>query len=436
MAAGAGITIPLRSSELPIWLEGIHRVPAYTRQRGLFNVVTGSVLPNLDACVVGRKTDLRMTDDSGVPAAPGVPPEDDVDPQLADAGTGESSAEGELLAEGEPPADGEGAAAEPPPGMPTATPTPTPTPPPKTTSTPGQPEQGIPRRYQVGLFGASLFGLFILGVGLSLVYVLIKIWPKVPHAPTGGGAAETAAKTAAAASKAAPKPIDLFWGLFQFNLLPDTALIVLTAVMGGIGATIFIAISFGDFVGNRRFAKNWIWFYLVRLFVGPALALVFYFAVRGGFLATSATGTDINPYGIAALAGLVGLFSKRAGDKLKEVFDTLFQTAQDDARGDSVTNPLPTIGGIEPLPTRNPETLTFTLQGAGFIEASTVSVGRSTLDGEQPMLLPRKTTFLSETELGITLLTEDVAETGLLWISVTNPAPGGGTAGPQAFEIT
>jgi hypothetical protein len=360
-----------------------------------------------------------MTDEPGVPAASGVPPEDNVDPELADAGTGEA------------PAEGEGAAAEPPPGMPTATPTPSPTPPPKTTSTPGQPEQGIPRRYQVGLFGASLFGLFILGVGLSLVYVLIKIWPKVPHAPTGGGAA----KTATAASTAATKPIDLFWGLFQFNLLPETALIALTAVMGGIGATIFIAISFGDFVGNRRFATNWIWFYLVRLFVGPALALVFYFAVRGGFLATSATGTDINPYGIAALAGLVGLFSKRAGDKLKEVFDTLFQTSQDDARGDSVTNPLPTIGGIEPLPTPNPETLTFTLQGTGFIEASTVSVGRSALDGEQPMLLPRKTKFLSETELGITLLTDDVAEPGLLWISVTNPAPGGGTAGPQAFEI-
>jgi hypothetical protein len=347
-----------------------------------------------------------MTDESGVPAADDVPPEDNVDSQPADAGTGEPAAE------------------KPPP--------PKPAPTPKPTLTPGLPEQGIPPRYQVGLFGASLFGLFISGVGLSLVYILIKIWPKVPHAPTGGGAA----KTAAAASTAASKPIDLFWGLFEFNLLADTALIVLTAVMGGIGATIFIAISFGDFVGNRRFAKNWIWFYLVRLFVGPALALVFYFAVRGGFLATSATGTDINPYGIAALAGLVGLFSKRAGDKLKEVFDTLFQTAQDDARGDSFTNPLPTIGGIEPPLTIGPETLTFIVQGTGFIEASVVSVGRSVAGDGQPTLVPRATTFLSETELEITLLTEEVAEAGQLWLSVTNPAPGGGTAGPQAFDIT
>ena len=213
-------------------------------------------------------------------------------------------------------------------------------------------------------------------MGVSLIYILIKIWPKVPHGPSGAGGA----KTAAAASSAADKPIDLFWGLFQFNLLADTALIVLAAVMGGIGATVFIAVSFSDYVGNRRFAKSWIWFYIVRLFVGPALAVIFYFALRGGFLASSSSGSDINPYGVAAMAGLVGLFSKQAGDKLRQVFDALFQVDPghgDEARSDSVTNPSPTIAGIEPPLTTSAETLTFTLQGTGFIEASTVSVGRS-----------------------------------------------------------
>ena len=349
-----------------------------------------------------------MTDESGVPAADDVPPEDNVDLPPADAGADEPLAE----------------ATSPPPPPPPQLP-----PPP---ATPGPAEQGIPPRYHVGLFGASLFGLFVMAAGVSLVYILIKIWPKVPHGTAGGGT-----KSAAAASTAADNQIDLFWGLFNFNLLPETALIVLTAVMGGIGATVFIAVSFSDYVGNRRFAKSWVWFYLVRLFVGPALALIFYFALRGGFLASSSSSGDINPYGVAAMAGLVGLFSKQAGDKLRQVFDALFQVDPghgDEARSDSVTNPAPTIAGIEPPLTTSPETLTFTLQGAGFIEASTVSVGRS-VGGEQPTLLPRATSHISETELEITLLTEDVAETGQLWISVTNPAPGGGTAGPQGFDI-
>jgi hypothetical protein len=389
-----------------------------------------------------------MTDESGVSAAGDVPPEENVDPPPDDLGTDDTPAvdaepadepvatEPDVVDEpvatdadvvDEPAAPDaiviEGAAAGaaspplPPPAPPAAPPQ----------SIPGPPEQGIPRRYLVGLFGASLFGLLVLAVGASLVYILIKIWPSVPQASNAG--------TGGTSSSGTANKIELFQGLFGFHLLPETALIVLTGVMGGIGATIFIAVSFGDYVGNRRFAKNWIWFYLVRFFVGPALALIFYFAVRGGFLATSASGTDINPYGIAALAGLVGLYSKRAGDKLKEVFDTLFQVSQDEARGDGITNPLPTIGGIEPPLTASPEELTFTLRGTGFIEVSTVSVGRSAVGDTQPTLLPRETSYTSETQLEITLLTEDVAEAGQLWISVTNPAPGGGTAGPQAFDI-
>jgi hypothetical protein len=49
-------------------------------------------------------------------------------------------------------------------------------------------------------------------------------------------------------------------------------------------------------------------------------------AVRGGLLAAQASADAVNPYGVAALAGLVGMFSKQATDKLREVFDTLFRT--------------------------------------------------------------------------------------------------------------
>ena len=44
----------------------------------------------------------------------------------------------------------------------------------------------------------------------------------------------------------------------------------------------------------------------------------------------------ISPFGIAALAGIVGLSSKQFIDKLKNITDTTFSTAQDDERADKL----------------------------------------------------------------------------------------------------
>jgi hypothetical protein len=49
--------------------------------------------------------------------------------------------------------------------------------------------------------------------------------------------------------------------------------------------------------------------------------------MRGGLLSTSARVEDVSPFGVSAVAGMVGLFSKQATDKLREVFDTLFRAA-------------------------------------------------------------------------------------------------------------
>ena len=75
-----------------------------------------------------------------------------------------------------------------------------------------------------------------------------------------------------------------------------------------------------------------------------ALAIIFYFVLRGGLLATSVQPDQISPFGIAALAGLVGMFSKQATDKLRELFDNLFKTERgkgDDARADKLGANLP-----------------------------------------------------------------------------------------------
>ena len=108
----------------------------------------------------------------------------------------------------------------------------------------------------------------------------------------------------------------------------DNLRIALVVIAGALGSLIHATTSFADYVGNRRFHSSWTAWYMVRLIVGTALALLLYFAFRGGFFSGSAQSNAVNPYGIAALAGLAGLFSKQATDKLREVFETLFRVSR------------------------------------------------------------------------------------------------------------
>ncbi len=50
---------------------------------------------------------------------------------------------------------------------------------------------------------------------------------------------------------------------------------------------------------------------LARLFIGVALAVIFYLAVRGEFLAAHAGVASVNSYGVPTVAGLVGMYSSR-----------------------------------------------------------------------------------------------------------------------------
>jgi hypothetical protein len=73
--------------------------------------------------------------------------------------------------------------------------------------------------------------------------------------------------------------------------------------------------------------------------MGLLLGLLFFFVVKGGLLMVlpnlaQVNDVGLNPYGLAAIGGMVGLFSKHAIEKLQELFDVLFQTknqAQEDA---------------------------------------------------------------------------------------------------------
>jgi putative Ig domain-containing protein len=119
----------------------------------------------------------------------------------------------------------------------------------------------------------------------------------------------------------------------------EAQLLLLVIFAGALGSYLHAIMSLADFIGNRTLKASWFWWYVSRPFLGMAMALVFYAVVRGGFLAgTPADANVVNPFGVVAIGALVGMFSDKAAQKLKQIFDVVF-TANDD-RGDKLNTTL------------------------------------------------------------------------------------------------
>ncbi|MGH9401273.1 MAG: hypothetical protein ACRD2P_04105 [Terriglobia bacterium] len=154
------------------------------------------------------------------------------------------------------------------------------------------------------------FGMYLILLNLLLLYLLLRLWPDQV-----GSSFKTEAHS-----------FTLIPHLWVVSLWPEIQFLALVAVAGGLGSYIHLATSFADYLGNRQFVKSWMWWYALRPFIGSALAVIVYFAARGGLIAGTSGAGDLSPYGVAGLAGLAGMFSKQATDKLREVFENLFRT--------------------------------------------------------------------------------------------------------------
>lgn len=180
-----------------------------------------------------------------------------------------------------------------------------------------------------------------------------------------------------------PPAFWLFGKKFQPTL--EVRLLLLVLLAGAIGSYIHASSSFVDYLGNRTLISSWVWWYLLRPFIGMMLALLFYFVFRGGFITAGVNAggegaaSYINPFGIAALGGLVGMFSKIATDKLNEVFLTLFapKAGQGDAkRGDKLSGAAGTgLSSIAPAVGPTTGGTVVTIVGPDFLDGMTVSFG-------------------------------------------------------------
>lgn len=102
---------------------------------------------------------------------------------------------------------------------------------------------------------------------------------------------------------------------------------ILVILSGALGSTVHAATSFSKYLGWRQLYVSWIWWYLMRPFIGGMLALIVYFAIRGGLLVNDSGAESLNLFGVIALASLSGMFSRHAIDKLGVIFTKLFSVA-------------------------------------------------------------------------------------------------------------
>jgi hypothetical protein len=208
---------------------------------------------------------------------------------------------------------------------------------------------------------ARFLGVLLLLLPALIVYVLIALWPRPEGSIVCGPRGQTAtvqSQEPAPSTTAAQEERKEQWApcaaippfVGEFRLAADVRLLILVLLAGSLGAYVHAAQSFASYIGNRKFKKQWAWWYILRLPVGAVLALFVYFTARGGLLTgttPSSKTDDLNIFGIMTFAALAGLFSKQVVDKMAEVFTNFFQSSQDSQRKDKLEdgNRAPTQGG-------------------------------------------------------------------------------------------
>jgi signal transduction histidine kinase len=147
----------------------------------------------------------------------------------------------------------------------------------------------------------SALAIFYIMAAVTLFYLLCAFWP----------AGQADVNTVAI----------MRWSL---RMSADVRLIWLVIIASSLGSYIHTVTSFTTYAGNRNLVTSWLAWYLLRPAISAALALIFYFTLRAGLFTGASADQTINPFGIASIAGMVGLFSKQATEKLSKIFDTIF----------------------------------------------------------------------------------------------------------------
>jgi hypothetical protein len=158
-------------------------------------------------------------------------------------------------------------------------------------------------------------GGVLLTVPLLLFTQLIALWPSTIAATTR--------------PRDMPTMVWLF-GVARTELSSDGALLLLVAMVGALAACAASSFRFAMHAGSDELSRRWLWSYVLRPVQGAMLATIVYFVLRAGLLGGDGT-QPLSAYGLAAVAGLVGLFTRQGFQKLQRVFNELWGVQDPDA---------------------------------------------------------------------------------------------------------
>lgn len=140
----------------------------------------------------------------------------------------------------------------------------------------------------------------------------------------------------------APLKIPFFAPRCVYN---EDRLFLIVLFAGTLGGMVHALRSLVWYIGNRRLRWSWSALYFLTPFSSAAIALVFYFVLRGGFFSPTSSVTDTSPFGFAALAALIGMFTEEAINKLRGVAETILTPKE---QGKDHVGPAPVVTSISP----------------------------------------------------------------------------------------
>lgn len=192
----------------------------------------------------------------------------------------------------------------------------------------GTDEVGRLQQHYLGWMGITLLGSYLALATVALTYLTLETWPEKGDLGKW--------------SHQAPN----WLSGYRPEISDEYRIMLLMVFVSSLGVLVHSIRSYSSFVGNRRLVASWVWWYLLKIPLASSLSLILYFVIRGGLLISNSAVDSLNPYGLSAIAGLAGMYTDRAADKLREVFDTMLRPPADKSNNKldhhASTSPQPT----------------------------------------------------------------------------------------------
>lgn len=198
-------------------------------------------------------------------------------------------------------------------------------------------------------------GRFLFIVPFIIIFLIYVLWPTIAKdgadASQKGGSAppqqlETATNTTGTSQTGNPDDSSSTKGtgqeetskksekwsdktnIFGWEISFLLRMIILVFLCGALGSYIHMATSFSSYLGRNTFDMDWFWWYWLRMPIGGVLALIFSLLIQGGVFVNPAGSSKSQPATLIGLAALIGMFSRQANEKLKEIFDIVFRSKE------------------------------------------------------------------------------------------------------------